>query len=465
MILACGECSIRHDRRSLACSWRSRSLARHISTCAGRCRRSTATIAVAGHLGADRHRPRRRRHPAHLRRRPRPMRCSASATCTRRIACGRWSSSGASATAGCPRSSARRRFRRIASSARSASAARRGRRGIDLPDGARQQINAYVAGVNAFIATHHGSRAAAGIHAAALRAGTVDRAGRLVWVKMMAWDLSANYSFELLRHDIARTVGAERMARADAALSVNGLSIVGRCRQLRQVGAGRKSGTGERQCGPVRSAATNEPDPLRLPSLVRCARASVSAASRSSATSCSAATIEALGSNNWVVDGTLTAERQAAARQRSASRHARCRRLWYLAHMSAGDFDVIGATLPGAPAVALGRNRFIAWGATNVAADVEDSLSSSASTHPARPPSSAARRNRSRSFRKRSREGRRARSARRARHAPRSARVRRDQRQQRRRRRRRRSRRRSSRSRFAGRRSTTTIRRSSRSSS
>ncbi len=45
---------------------------------------------------------------------------------------------------------------------------------------------------------------------------------------------------------------------------------------------------------------------------------------------------------------------------------------WYLAHISAGDFDVIGATLPGAPAVALGRNRRIAWGATNVAADVED---------------------------------------------------------------------------------------------
>ena len=40
--------------------------------------------------------------------------------------------------------------------------------------------------------------------------------------------------------------------------------------------------------------------------------------------------------------------------------------------MSAGDFDVIGATLPGAPAVAIGRNRHIAWGETNVAADVED---------------------------------------------------------------------------------------------
>jgi penicillin amidase len=45
---------------------------------------------------------------------------------------------------------------------------------------------------------------------------------------------------------------------------------------------------------------------------------------------------------------------------------------WYLAHISAGDFEVIGGTFPGTPAVALGRNRFIAWGATNVAADVED---------------------------------------------------------------------------------------------
>ncbi len=30
----------------------------------------------------------------------------------------------------------------------------------------------------------------------------------VVWVKMMAWDLSANYSFELLRHDLVARVGA-----------------------------------------------------------------------------------------------------------------------------------------------------------------------------------------------------------------------------------------------------------------
>ena len=83
------------------------------------------------------------------------------------------------------------------------------------------------------------------------------------------------------------------------------------------------------------------------------------------------AQIEALGSNNWVVDGTLTASgKPLLANDPHLATHVPS--LWYLAHMSAGDFDVIGATLPGAPAMAIGRNRYIAWGETNVAADVED---------------------------------------------------------------------------------------------
>ena len=80
---------------------------------------------------------------------------------------------------------------------------------------------------------------------------------------------------------------------------------------------------------------------------------------------------KALGSNNWVVDGTLTASGKPLLAN-DPHLGAQLPSLWYLAHMTAGDFDVIGATLPGAPAVAIGRNRFIAWGETNVAADVQD---------------------------------------------------------------------------------------------
>ena len=52
--------------------------------------------------------------------------------------------------------------------------------------------------------------------------------------------------------------------------------------------------------------------------------------------------------------------------------NARLPSIWYLAHLSAGDYDAIGASFPGTPGIILGRNRSIAWGATNVAADVED---------------------------------------------------------------------------------------------
>ena len=83
------------------------------------------------------------------------------------------------------------------------------------------------------------------------------------------------------------------------------------------------------------------------------------------------AMIESLGSNNWVIDGTLS-ETGKPLLANDPHLGTNVPSTWYLAHLSAGDFDVIGATLPGTPAVALGRNRYIAWGATNVAADVED---------------------------------------------------------------------------------------------
>ena len=83
------------------------------------------------------------------------------------------------------------------------------------------------------------------------------------------------------------------------------------------------------------------------------------------------ATSEALGSNNWVVDGTLSASGKPLLAN-DPHLGAQIPSLWYLAHISWGEVDVIGATLPGAPAVAIGRNRFVAWGETNVAADVED---------------------------------------------------------------------------------------------
>jgi penicillin amidase len=68
------------------------------------------------------------------------------------------------------------------------------------PDWARRQVNAYVAGVNAFIATHHGAGLPPEFSLLRFEPEPWSGPDVIVWVKMMAWDLSANYSFELLRH-------------------------------------------------------------------------------------------------------------------------------------------------------------------------------------------------------------------------------------------------------------------------
>jgi penicillin amidase len=83
------------------------------------------------------------------------------------------------------------------------------------------------------------------------------------------------------------------------------------------------------------------------------------------------ASVEGIGSNNWVVDGTLTASGKPLLAN-DPHLAARIPSTWYLAHLSAGGFDLIGATLPGTPAIAIGRNRSIAWGMTNMFADVQD---------------------------------------------------------------------------------------------
>ena len=80
------------------------------------------------------------------------------------------------------------------------------------PEDARQQIDAYVAGVNAFITTHHGRLLPPEFTLLRFEPEPFTGPDVLVWVKMMAWDLSANYTLELMRHDIAAKVGAERMA-------------------------------------------------------------------------------------------------------------------------------------------------------------------------------------------------------------------------------------------------------------
>jgi penicillin amidase len=78
-----------------------------------------------------------------------------------------------------------------------------------------------------------------------------------------------------------------------------------------------------------------------------------------------------LGSNSWVVDGTRTTTGLPILAN-DLHLEISMPAIWYLAHVTAGALDVVGATIPGLPGVIIGRNQSIAWAITNFPADVQD---------------------------------------------------------------------------------------------
>ena len=234
-----------------------------------------------------------------------------------------------------------------------------------LPAETKTAIDAYVAGVNAFISTHHGAELP--LEFTVLRFEPEPWSGPdvLAWVKMMAWDLSKNYSLELLRHDLMALVGPQKSADLFPPYAASGLTILSDADIL-----GGPKRTALQLRGPERAALH---DVGRLPDVGR----PFQGRQHDSWSDAFASGVNldglagALGSNNWVVDGTMTASGKPMLAN-DPHLDAQIPSLWYLAHLSAPDYDVIGATLPGAPAVVIGRNKFIAWGETNVMADVQD---------------------------------------------------------------------------------------------
>ncbi|HYP26893.1 MAG TPA: penicillin acylase family protein [Blastocatellia bacterium] len=76
-------------------------------------------------------------------------------------------------------------------------------------------------------------------------------------------------------------------------------------------------------------------------------------------------------SNNWVVSGKHTATgKPLLANDPHLAPSAPS--IWYMSHLSTPGMRVAGVTIPGAPGVIIGHNERIAWGLTNLQADVQD---------------------------------------------------------------------------------------------
>ena len=77
------------------------------------------------------------------------------------------------------------------------------------------------------------------------------------------------------------------------------------------------------------------------------------------------------GSNGWAVTGPKT---KSGKPMLSSDMHLshNVPGIWYMADLEAETFHVSGVTLPGTPFVIVGHNQHVAWGFTNLGADVQD---------------------------------------------------------------------------------------------
>src|SRR6266545_4176086 len=203
-----------------------------------------------------------------------------------------------------------------------------------LDDEGRAAIDAYVRGVNAFIA-QNGGRLPIEFTILRLRPAPWSPIDVLVWGKMLAQNLARSWISEILRARIVAAVGPERAAALEPEYPAD--------------------------------------HPLTLPHGLRYSADTGAAALRMAAAALpfTGGGEAGQGSNAWVVGGA----RSATGRPLLANDvHLALQlpSLWYENHLSGGDYHVTGASLPGTPGVVIGHNERIAWGVTNGENDVQD---------------------------------------------------------------------------------------------
>ncbi|MGE5270328.1 MAG: penicillin acylase family protein [Thiohalocapsa sp.] len=193
----------------------------------------------------------------------------------------------------------------------------------------RRGLEAYAAGVNAFLATRSGALPPEFL---LLRFAPEPwhPADTLVWGKLMDLLLAGNYRGELLRARLAATLSPAELSflfpdyPADAPTTLAALAPI-----YRQ---------------------------LRLDALSKALPPTVG---------------PIYASNNWVVDGKHSASGKPLVAN-DPHLQFRAPGFWYLARLKTPTREMAGGTVAGSPLVVVGHNDKIAWGMTTTASDVED---------------------------------------------------------------------------------------------
>jgi Protein related to penicillin acylase len=193
----------------------------------------------------------------------------------------------------------------------------------------RANLDAYAAGVNAFLATD--PVLPVEFQVFRIKPERWRAEDTLGWLLVMAWDLSSNWRLELARVRYAAAMGAQRASEF------------------------------------LPPTPGDQPPPL--PDFKALYSDLSPMAGRMLAMSPLSDVVA--GSNNWVV----SAARSVSGKPLLANDPhlgLQAPALWYLAHVSTPAGNVVGGTLPGVPFVILGRTDGVAWGFTTTNGDTQD---------------------------------------------------------------------------------------------
>ena len=200
-----------------------------------------------------------------------------------------------------------------------------------LAEAMRQNLEAYAAGVNAFIEGHR-NRLPPEFLLLRFRPQPWTPADSLTIGKFVGWSLSGNWDTEIVRSWIVERLGPEEAARMEPGYAVGAPLIVPPGAECRGLGA---------------------------PLLEELRKVQELVGARGG------------GSNNWVVDGhkSVTGKPLLA---NDPHLPLQMPSIWYEVHLNGGGSNVIGASIPGVPGVVIGHNDRIAWGVTNTMTDGDD---------------------------------------------------------------------------------------------
>ncbi|MEX1038065.1 MAG: penicillin acylase family protein [Acidimicrobiia bacterium] len=227
-----------------------------------------------------------------------------------------------------------------------------------MSEESRQILEWYAEGVNAYLDEHGGSSlsleyAILPLQSPGYEPEPWEPAHTLVWAKVMSWDLSGNFRNEiarvLLEDDLSNEqvdqlyppYPAERPVIAPAEL---------------------------RDAGPVSTTQFS-------PAMLAAVRSAVDGYQLIDAVT--GGGFEGIGSNNWVVNGSLT-ETGAPILANDPHLGIQMPSIWYevgLHCIEVGDlcpFQVVGFSFAGTPGIVIGHNANIAWGVTNQSTDTQD---------------------------------------------------------------------------------------------